>query len=159
MRGLTGYEELVDPPMARRPLPFSRAWLAAFVLAVVAVAWVASVSRFDAQVLEADVVTLQQVVSELEKVSSADQDHLVSRQLLQLRSLAEAPATNGDARVERVWRRVEEVTLRAEAIDPADPQAVRLIAADLRAAAVELEELTARQNNVSSSESISRNPS
>jgi hypothetical protein len=144
MHGLSGYEGLVDPPVRRRPLPFSRAWLAAFVLAVIAIGWVAVVDRLDAQALVAEVAALERVVETLESVTAAEQSHLVSRQLLELEAIVDTPRTRGDARVERAWQRVAGVSRQSRGLDPSDPQQVRLIVADLRLAHEELDELTIR---------------
>lgn len=160
MDGISGEELLVDPPVARRPLPFSRAWLAAFVLALIGIGWAGAVERFDDREVEADLDDLVDVVSELEAIDPTAEAHLVTRQFLRLETLVESPATNGDDRVERLWRRVGAISRRAFTIDASDPQAVRLIVADLQAAAAELAELIGEdQNSVSSSDSISRSPS
>ncbi len=160
MTGLSGYEELVDPPVMRRPLPFSRAWLAAFVLAVIAVGWVAAVDRFDAQAVLADMAELERVVSALEAVDPAQDPRAVTALLMELERVLEAPATNDDPRIQRVWQQVAEARLRAEGIEPSDAGRMLRVVADLRTALDQLERLTERyQNNVSSSDSISRSPS
>jgi hypothetical protein len=158
--GLSGYEELVDPPVMRRPLPFSRAWLAAFVLAVIAVGWVAAVDRFDAQAVLSDIAELRLVVTALEAVDPADDPRRVSALLVELDRLLEAPASNDDPRIEGVWQQVSEASLRAQAIEPSDAGRMARVVSDLRTALDQLEQLTERyQNSVSSSDSISRNPS
>ena len=160
MPGLSGYEDLVDPPVMRRPLPFSRAWLAAFVLAVIAVGWVAAVDRFDAQAVLSDMAEFGQVVTQLEAVDPAEDPRRVSALLVELERLLEAPASNDDPLIGQVWQQVYEASLRAQAIDPSDAGRMLRVVTDLRVAADQLQQLTARyQNSVSSSDSISRNPS
>jgi hypothetical protein len=160
VHGLSGYEELVDPPVTRRPLPFSRAWLAAFVLAVIGVGWVAAVDRFDTQAVLSDAAELERLVTALEAVDPAEDPPGVAALLVELDRLLEAPASNDDPRIERVWQQVSEASLRAQAIDPSDAGRMLRVVADLRTALGQLERLTERfQNSVSSSDSISRNPS
>ncbi|MGF1666680.1 MAG: hypothetical protein ACFCVC_10465 [Acidimicrobiia bacterium] len=157
---MSGHEDLVDPPVMRRPLPFSRAWLAAFVLAVIAVGWVAAVDRFDAQAVLSDGAELDRVVTQLEAVDPAEDHRRVSALLVELERLLEAPASNDDPLIGQVWQQVSEASLRAEAIDPSDAGRMLRVVTDLRAAADQLQQLTARyQNSVSSSDSISRSPS
>lgn len=141
MHGLSGYEELVDPPVARRPLPFSRAWLAAFVLAVIAIGWTAALDRFDDQATAADVAALAKVVGALEVAPAEGGRLFVEQQLVELGLLVESPATNGDPLVEQAWSQVAAAVQRAQSVDASDAEAVRLMAADLRAALNDLEEV------------------
>lgn len=151
MHGLSGYEELVDPPVTRRPLPFSRAWLAAFVLAVIGVGWVAAIDRFDAQAVVADAAELERLVTAFEAVDPAEDPRTVSALLGELERLLEAPASNDDPRIERAWQQVAEASLRAQAIDPSDSGRMLRVVADLRTALDQLERHTDRyQNRVSS---------
>lgn len=141
MHGLSGHEELVDPPVARRPLPFSRAWLAAFVLAVIAIGWTAALDRFDDQAVAADVASLAKVVGTLEVAPPEGSRLLVEQQFVELGLLVDSPATNGDPQVEQAWSRVAATAQRSRSVDASDTQAVRAMTADLRAALNDLEGL------------------
>jgi hypothetical protein len=144
MHGLSGHEELVDPPVPRRPLPFSRAWLAAFVLAVIGIGWTAALDRFDDQAMAADVAALARVVGTIEAAPLEGGRLMVEQQLVELGLLVESPATNGDPQVEQAWSRVAAAAQRSQSVDASDVQAVRLMAADLRAALNDLEALLSR---------------
>lgn len=160
MHGLSGYEELVDPPVARRPLPFSRAWVAAVVLAIIAVGWVAAVNRFDAQGIVSDVDSLAKMIDDFDELTAEEDSRIIAGNLEDVAALAAGARTGGDPRLTRAWDQVSSVTARARTVDLADPRAFGVITADLRAAFDELDALSVEyQNSVSSPDSISLRPS
>jgi hypothetical protein len=160
MHILSGHEDLVDPPVARRPLPFSRAWMAAFVLAVIAVGWVAAVNRFDAQGIVSDVDSLAKMIDDFDELTAGEDSRLIASDLEEVSALAAGARTGGDPRLARAWGQVSSVTEQARTADLADPRVFGVITADLRAAFDELDALSLEyQNRVSSADSISLSPS
>lgn len=160
MHSLSGYEELVDPPVTRRPLPFSRAWMAAIVLAIIAVGWVAAVNRFDAQGIVSDVDSLAKMIDGFDELTAEEDSRILASDLEDVAALAAGARTGGDPRLARAWDRVSSVTVRARTADLADPHVVGAITADLRSAFDELDALAVEyQNRVNSPDSISLSPS
>lgn len=141
MRAMVGNEELVDPPVARRPLPFSRAWLAAFVLGIIAVGWTAVLIEFDIQSERAHVDRLDAAVSELAKAIATDEAYMVSRSLDDLATVTAGRAASGAEDVDRMWSRVDVITRRAQTLDVSDMTVMSEVLADLEAATQELDQM------------------
>ncbi|MDH4307282.1 MAG: hypothetical protein OEX04_07365 [Acidimicrobiia bacterium] len=136
MRALIGLEEPVDPPVRWRPLTASRAWLAAFVLGMLVVAWFSAVGQLDQQNVRAGVDELESIIGDLEKAVAGDKDYLVDRRFEELRTLVEAPPTGSDPAVARAWQDVRLITARV--LDPSQAADLALTIGDLRAASNEL---------------------
>lgn len=139
MRAMVGREEPVDPPVLRRPLPFSRAWLAAFVLGVIAVGWTAIVVEFDGRAERAHVERLRAVVGDMERALVSEEGYRLVRGTEDLIAITAARPDSGAEELDRIWNRVEILTTRAEETPREDLQSFTDIVARLRTASSELE--------------------
>ena len=141
MQAMVGTEEPVDPAVARRPLPFSRAWMAAFLLAVIAIGWTAIVDQFDGLSERSHVARLDAVVAEMERALASDEPYRLVKGAEELTAVAAGRADSGAESLDRIWNRVEVLTAEARTIDRSDTVAYENIVRRLRAAATELDAL------------------
>ena len=141
MRVLVGIEEPVDPAVVRRPLPFSRAWLAAFVLGVIAVGWMAVLAEFDTRTERAHVDQLDAAVRELEKAVVGGEGYLISRSLEDLVTVTAGRKPTGAEDLDRMWVRIDLLTKRAQDLTSSDMEALSGVVDDLRAVSTELDDM------------------
>jgi hypothetical protein len=138
MQAMVGAEEPVDPAVARRPLPFSRVWVAAFVLGLLAIGWTAALVQFDQRAEQAHVLRLDRVVGDLEKAVGSNEAFRVTRSVESLRTVAAGRSDSGAEELDEVWRTVTRLTAQAASADPRDVTSVEPIVDALRAATDEL---------------------
>lgn len=141
MRAMVGREEPVDPPVARRPLPFSRAWLAAFVLGVIAIGWTAVVVEFDGRAERSHVDRLRTVVDDMERAIASEEGYRLVKGAEDLMAVTAARRDSGAEELDRLWNRVEILTARAQETPRSDVQSFTDIVARLRTASSELEQV------------------
>lgn len=141
MRAMVGTEELVDPPVATRPLPFSRAWFAAFVLAIIAIGWTAVLIDFDTRSERAHVDRLEAAVGGLEKAIDAGEGYMVSRSLDDLATVSAGRVDTGAEEIDRMWSRVDLLTKRAQEVAGDDAVTLSAVVDELRSVSSELDQM------------------
>lgn len=141
MRSMVGTEEPVDPAVTRRPLPFSRVWMTAFVLAVIAIGWTAIVVEFDTLSERTHVQRLDAVVSNMERALRDEENFLLAKGVEDLSAVTAGRPATGAEEIDRIWSRVEVLTAQAKTIDRGDAAAFSDIVMRLRAATDELDVL------------------
>lgn len=141
MRSMVGTEEPVDPAVTRRPLPFSRVWMTAFVLAVIAVGWTAIVVEFDTLSERTHVHRLDAVVSSMEQALRDDESYLLVKGVEDLSAVTAGRPASGAEEIDRIWGRVEVLMAQASTIERDNTAAFSDIVMRLRAATDELDVL------------------
>jgi hypothetical protein len=141
MQAMVGREEPVDPSVARRPLPFSRAWMAAFLLAMIAVGWTAIVDQFDGLSERSHVARLDSVVTQMESALVADEEYRLAKGAEDLAAVTAGRPESGSESLDRIWNRVSLLAIDAQAIERGDMQAYESVVQRLRAATTELQTL------------------
>ncbi len=139
MRAMVGTEELVDPPVVTRPLPFSRAWFAAFVLAILAIGWTAVLIDFDTRSERAHVDRLEAAVVGLEKAISDDEGYMISRRLDDLATVSAGRVDSGAEEIDRMWGRVDLLTKRAQDLAGDDSVTLAVVVDELKSISSELD--------------------
>ena len=147
MRAMVGTEEPVDPAVVRRPLPFSRVWMAAFVLAVIAVGWTAIVVEFDTLSARSHVQRLDEVVTGMESALRAEEGYLLVKGAEDLMIVTSARPASGAEALDTIWDRVEVLSTQAGNIDRTDLAGFAQVVQQLRAATDELAALVERADS------------
>ncbi len=139
MRAMVGTEEMVDPPVVTRPLPFSRAWFAAFVLALIAIGWTAVLIDFDTRSERAHVDRLAAAVGGLEKAIAEDEGYTISRRLDDLATVSAGRVDSGAEEIDRMWSRVDLLTKRAQDLAGDDLVTLAVVVDELKSVSSELD--------------------